>query len=309
MTALLLRRSLSLKEMRAQLVVQRIPSMLQSKRSCEKRFLALSMAVSFQDALASTCPHFVKFYGYAAFEWKIAGDFEDWLSSIVNARPRFIQPFYHSVNALPVLPTTLVVLVTTAVDYTGRVSIYFVPPDAVVITHSGARFFHVKLKNDELTVGWDRVAFAHNLGRNYILMFGLVGHLQFDLFVFDEEGCDISYDWSTTLPIHQVNALIGWDAELAMSNANASMALTACPPSSFRASRHALRCNLLLSSSDLERLVRLNYVINSENSIRIYVFKYSLTSEGSVASLRIVLLLLSVVMSGYFLSLMNTLMS
>ncbi|XP_058180262.1 uncharacterized protein LOC131298813 [Rhododendron vialii] len=39
-----------------------------------------------------------------------------------------------------------------------------------------------------------------------------------------------------------------------MSNANASTALTACPPSSFRASRHALRCNLLLSPSDLEML-------------------------------------------------------
>ncbi|XP_058214530.1 uncharacterized protein LOC131325997 isoform X2 [Rhododendron vialii] len=130
----------------------------------------------------------------------------------------------------------------------------FAAPDAVVIIHSGARYFHVKLKNDELTVGWDHVALSHNLGRNYILMFGLVGHLQFDLFVFDEEGCEISYDWSTTLPIHQTNAPIGWDAELAMSNANASTALTACPPSSFMASRHALRCNLLLSPSDLEML-------------------------------------------------------
>ncbi|KAF7138440.1 hypothetical protein RHSIM_Rhsim07G0141200 [Rhododendron simsii] len=104
-------------------------------------------------------------------------------------------------------------------------------------------------------LGWDRVALTHNLGRNYILMFGLVGHLQFDLFVFDEEGCEVSYDWSTTLPIHQANAPIGWDAELDICNANGSAALTACPPSSFRASRHALRCNLLLSSSDLERLI------------------------------------------------------
>ncbi|KAF7151013.1 hypothetical protein RHSIM_Rhsim02G0019200 [Rhododendron simsii] len=184
-------------------------------------FLALSMAVSFQDALASTCPHFVEvlrvhrsrignefgavYYRrssndtvvrvgestsrsthnlqYTAdvpfikkysilfklgeqFEWKKARDFEDWLSSIVNARP-------------------------SSGYYTRRVrSIYFVPPDAVVITHSCAQFFHVKLKNDELTVGWDRVAFAHNLGGNYILMFGLVGHLQFDLFVFDEEEGD-----------------------------------------------------------------------------------------------------------------------
>ncbi|KAI8524680.1 hypothetical protein RHMOL_Rhmol13G0166900 [Rhododendron molle] len=126
----------------------------------------------------------------------------------------------------------------------------FAPPEAVVIIHSGARFFHVKLKNDELIVGWDRVALTYNLGRNYILMFGLVGHLQFDLFVFDE-GCEVSYDWSTTLPIHQVNAPIGWDAKLAMSDANGSAALIACPPSSLRASSHALRCNLLLSSFDL----------------------------------------------------------
>ncbi|KAG5567745.1 hypothetical protein RHGRI_003059 [Rhododendron griersonianum] len=194
------------------------------------------------------------------FEWKKAGDFEDWLSSIVNARPRFIQPFYHSANALPVLPTSpridqhccwfvevVQIRENTTVTIPEEFAPYiFAPPDAVVIIHSGARFFYVKLKNDELTVGWDSVALAHNLGRNYILMFGLVGHLQFDLFVFDEEGCEISYDWSTTLPIHQVNAPIGWDAELAMSNANAS---------NFRASRHALRSNLLLSASDLERLV------------------------------------------------------
>ncbi|KAG5553574.1 hypothetical protein RHGRI_011455 [Rhododendron griersonianum] len=282
------------------------------------------MAVSFHDALASICPHFVEVlrvrrsrigneFGavyylrssndtvvrvgesmsqsthnlqYTAdvpfikkylvlfelgeqFEWKKAGDFEEWLTSIVNARPRFIQPFYRSVNAIPILPTPpngidrhccwFVEVVQIRENMTVTIPKEFVPyifapSDAVVIIHSGAPFFYVKLKNNALTIGWDRLALAHNLGRNYIHMFGLVGHLQFDLFVFDEEGCEISYDWSTTLPIHQTNAPIGWDAELAMSKANASTALTACPPSSFRASRHALRCNLLLLSSDLERL-------------------------------------------------------
>ncbi|KAG5526312.1 hypothetical protein RHGRI_032557 [Rhododendron griersonianum] len=124
-------------------------------------FLPLNMVVSFQDALASSCPHFVEvllvrrsrigsefgavyylrssndtvvrvgestsqsthYLQYIAdvpfikkysvlfefgeqFEWKKAGDFEDWLSSIINARPRFIHRFYHSANALPVLPTS-----------------------------------------------------------------------------------------------------------------------------------------------------------------------------------------------------------
>ncbi|XP_058201368.1 uncharacterized protein LOC131316106 [Rhododendron vialii] len=270
MTALLLRRSTSLKEMGDQLVLQRIPFVLQSERRCEKRFRALSMVLSFQDALASTCPHFVEvlqvrrirfgnefgavYYlrssndtvvrvGESAsrsthklryiadvpfikkysvlfelgeqFEWEKAKDFEDWLSSIVNARPRFIQPFYRSSNALPILPTPprdhhccwFVEVVQIRENMTVTIPEEFVPyifaaPDAVVIIHSGARYFHVKLKNDELTVGWDHVALTHNLGRNYILMSGLVGHLQFDLFVFDEEGCEISYDWSTTLPIH-----------------------------------------------------------------------------------------------------------
>ncbi|KAF7144532.1 hypothetical protein RHSIM_Rhsim04G0182200 [Rhododendron simsii] len=55
MTTLLLRRSTSLKEMRDQLLVHRIPAVLESKRRREK-----SMVVSFQDALASTCPHFVE---------------------------------------------------------------------------------------------------------------------------------------------------------------------------------------------------------------------------------------------------------
>ncbi|KAG5566975.1 hypothetical protein RHGRI_002513 [Rhododendron griersonianum] len=324
MAGLLLRRSTFLKEEGDQLLVHRIPVVLQSKKRREKRFRTFGMAVSFGDALASTCPRFVEvlrlhryrlgiergavYYlkssndtvvrvgesasrsphnlKYTAdvafikkysvlfelgerFQWEKAREFEDWLASIVNASPRFIQPFYRSVNALAVVVTSphdidhhwcwFVDIVQIRDHMTVSIPEEFVPyvfapSEAVVVIHSGTRYFYVKLKNDKLIVGWDHVALAHNLGRNYIVMLGLVGHLQFDLFVFDEEGCEVSYDWSTTLPIHQANAPIGWDAELAMCNANGSAALTACPPSSFRASRHALRCNLLLSTSDLERL-------------------------------------------------------
>ncbi|KAF7138806.1 hypothetical protein RHSIM_Rhsim07G0090000 [Rhododendron simsii] len=139
-------------------IVHRIPVVLQSKKRREKRFRTFGMAVSFEDALASTCPRFVKvlrvrryrlgiergavYYlkssndtfvrvgestsrsphnlKYTAdvafikkysvllelgerFQWEKARDFEDWLASIVNARPKFIQPFCRSVNALPVL--------------------------------------------------------------------------------------------------------------------------------------------------------------------------------------------------------------
>ncbi|KAF7116428.1 hypothetical protein RHSIM_RhsimUnG0029800 [Rhododendron simsii] len=330
MTALLLRRSLSLKETR-------------------DRFLALSMAVSFQDALASTGPHFVEVlrgrlsrigneFGaisylrsstdtvvrvgestsrsthnlqYTAnvpfikkysvlfelgeqFEWKKAGDSEDWLSSIVNARPRFIKPFYllvvsadtkqlklvqtHSsvghhccwfVEVVQIRENMTVTILEEFVPY------IFAPPDAVVIIHSGARFFHVKLKNDEL------IDF---------------GHLQFDLFVFDEEGCEISYDWSTTLPIHQANAPMGWDAELAMSNANACNWFVRYVGGHFVGygwklfvDEHKLEsCDMLVLSPDIN--LQLHTMVFSVND-------YSLTSEGSVASL-LVLLSLSVVMSG-----------
>ncbi|KAG5524971.1 hypothetical protein RHGRI_031603 [Rhododendron griersonianum] len=93
----------------------------------EEAFRAFGMAVSFEDALASTCPRFVEvlrvrryklgiecgvvYYlktsnDTVLFQWEKARDFEDWLASIVNARPKFIQPFYRSVNALSALVTS-----------------------------------------------------------------------------------------------------------------------------------------------------------------------------------------------------------
>ncbi|KAG5554111.1 hypothetical protein RHGRI_011851 [Rhododendron griersonianum] len=60
MTPLLLRRSTFLKEEGDQLLVHRIPMVLQSKKRREKRFRTFGMAVSFEDALASTCPRFVE---------------------------------------------------------------------------------------------------------------------------------------------------------------------------------------------------------------------------------------------------------
>ncbi|KAG5539694.1 hypothetical protein RHGRI_020042 [Rhododendron griersonianum] len=304
MTALLLQRSTFLKEEGDQLLVHRIPVVLQSKKRREKRFRTFGMAVSFGDALASTCPRFVevlrarhyrlgidrgavyylkssndtvvrvresasrsphnlKYIADVAFikkysvlfelgerfQWEKAREFEDWLASIVNARPKFIPPFYRSVNALPAVVTS-----PHDIDHHYCLFVDIVQIRDHMIVSIPEEFVPYVFAPPEAVAGIMHVALAHNLGRNYILMFGLVGHLQFDLFVFDEEGCEVSYDWSTTLPIHQANAPIGWDAELAMCNANGSVALTACPPSSFRASRHALRCNLLLSSSDLERL-------------------------------------------------------
>lgn len=123
-------------------------------------------------------------------------------------------------------------------------------------------------------------------------MFNCAGHQQFDLFMLSEEWCELNYDWSTTLPIHQVNALIGWDAEIAMSNASGcrdainivcfylfyyifddvkwllifrvssyNYSFNCLSNEQFRASRHALRCNLLLRSVDIQRLVRLLHTL------------------------------------------------
>ncbi|KAG5541626.1 hypothetical protein RHGRI_021454 [Rhododendron griersonianum] len=270
MTALLLQRSTFLKEEGDQLLVHRIPVVLQSKKRREKRFRTFGMAVSFGDALASTCPRFVevlrarhyrlgidrgavyylkssndtvvrvresasrsphnlKYIADVAFikkysvlfelgerfQWEKAREFEDWLASIVNARPKFIPPFYRSVNALPAVVTS-----PHDIDHHYCLFVDIVQIRDHMTVSIPEEFVPYVFAPPEAVAGIMHVALAHNLGRNYILMFGLVGHLQFDLFVFDEEGCEVSYDWSTTLPIHQVNAPIGWDAELAMCNAN-----------------------------------------------------------------------------------------
>lgn len=99
-------------------------------------------------------------------------------------------------------------------------SFLFAPKEAVAIVYSGNRRWYVKLENGILTTGWHEVADAHAVRLGYCLLFGSIGHLQFDLFIFNQEGCEINYDWTTTLPIQHSNAPAGWDAEIAMSNAN-----------------------------------------------------------------------------------------
>lgn len=76
------------------------------------------------------------------------------------------------------------------------------------------------MKKGSLTEGWNEVARAHNFQLNYCLLLACVGHLQFDLFIFDQNGCELNYEWSTTVPIEEPNAPAGWNAELAMSTAN-----------------------------------------------------------------------------------------
>lgn len=94
------------------------------------------------------------------------------------------------------------------------------PPVAVAIIHSGEKCFYVKIEDHKLTEGWYDVVHAHNLGKDYKLLFAYVGHLEFDIFIFDEEGCEVNYSWSTTLGIQHVGAPIGWNSETTLCNTN-----------------------------------------------------------------------------------------
>lgn len=67
-------------------------------------------------------------------------------------------------------------------------------------------------------------------------------------------GCEVNYSWLTTLGIQHAGAPIGWNSETTLCNTNGAVTLTACPPNSFRATRHALRCALPLRTNDLQKL-------------------------------------------------------
>lgn len=94
------------------------------------------------------------------------------------------------------------------------------PRQAVAIVNSGNRRWFVKLKNGKLREGLYDIVREHDMHQDYVLLFGCVSHLQFDLFVFDEHDCKLNYDWSTILPIEQPNAPFNWDSERELCDAN-----------------------------------------------------------------------------------------
>ncbi|KAH7864995.1 hypothetical protein Vadar_000921 [Vaccinium darrowii] len=204
------------------------------------------------------------------FQWDEYDHFKAWMNMIVNQNPTFVDPYYRSSLAFTIAenlhegiaqhPSWFLAIVgqvqgKTTVEIPRFTRSYlFAPKEAVAIVNSGDRRWYVKLKKGHLTEGWDQVAHAHNLHQNYCLLIASVGHLQFDLFVFNQDGCEVNYEWSTTLPIQEPNAPSGWNAEVAFSTANRTTALTACPPICFRACRHALRCAIVLKFADLESM-------------------------------------------------------
>ncbi|KAG5524183.1 hypothetical protein RHGRI_030996 [Rhododendron griersonianum] len=103
------------------------------------------------------------------------------------------------------------------------------PLETIIIINSGDRLWYVKIEDNKLTEGWDKIVHAHNIQDNFIILFGCVGYLQFNLSVFNTEECEIKYRWSSALPIHQLNAPIGWDVEIAMHNANDCMTCSIKP--------------------------------------------------------------------------------
>ncbi|KAH7866280.1 hypothetical protein Vadar_018068 [Vaccinium darrowii] len=204
------------------------------------------------------------------FCWRKKTDFANWAADLLSVQPQFIEPHLRSANTLAVpqnieeglayqpswfLHAVIQINGDMEVKIPKKFHHYIAaPPVAVAIIHSGEKCFYVKIEDHKLTEGWYDVVRAHNLGKDYNLLFAYVGHLEFDLFIFDEEGCEMNYSWSTTLGIQHADAPISWNSETIMSNTNGSVTLTACPPSSFRAARHALRCALPLKASDLQKL-------------------------------------------------------
>ncbi|KAG5524425.1 hypothetical protein RHGRI_031171 [Rhododendron griersonianum] len=61
------------------------------------------------------------------------------------------------------------------------------------------------------------VVHAYNIGKNYLLLFTCVGRLEFNLFVFNEDNDEITYDWTTIAPIQHSNAPNDWDSPKAFS--------------------------------------------------------------------------------------------
>ncbi|KAG5566133.1 hypothetical protein RHGRI_001909 [Rhododendron griersonianum] len=91
------------------------------------------------------------------------------------------------------------------------------PDEAVAMIHSGSRVWYVKIDNSRFTTRWMNVVHAHNIGKNYLLLFACVGHLKFDLFVFNKNNDEIAYDWTTIAPIQYSNAPNDWDSRKVFS--------------------------------------------------------------------------------------------
>ncbi|XP_058202024.1 uncharacterized protein LOC131316609 [Rhododendron vialii] len=200
------------------------------------------------------------------FRWRKYKQFQNWLNSLINRAPRFFQPHLRVMNLL-VPPTEGLVAeqhpcwFLKHINKTDRAKnlkipeffrpYLFAPPHGIALVYSGYHVYHVKNENHELTFGWNDVILEHNFGSNYTLLLGSMGHLMFDLFIFDEKGHQIKYPWTTTALIQQPNAPIGWDSIAAQCQATNSTFFTSCLVTTFRQFGDEFRFMKKLSHGDL----------------------------------------------------------
>ncbi|KAG5532703.1 hypothetical protein RHGRI_027112 [Rhododendron griersonianum] len=95
-------------------------------------------------------------------------------------------------------------------------------PHGVAAIYSGILVYYVRIDNHELTLGWYDIVADHKFGGDYTILLSSVGHLLFDLYIFDEEGCQVKYPWTTTAAINHPNAPPNWDPIEAQSYATGS---------------------------------------------------------------------------------------
>ncbi|XP_058186687.1 uncharacterized protein LOC131303708 [Rhododendron vialii] len=127
------------------------------------------------------------------------------------------------------------------------------PTKAVAMIHSGSQFWYVKMENSHFTIGWMNVVHAHNIGKNYLLLFSCAGHLEFNLYIFNENNYEIVYDWTTISPIQYSNAPNDWDSHEAFSHLIGDVMVIAFLPISYRATCHAFRTTIFVKADILEK--------------------------------------------------------
>ncbi|KAG5566977.1 hypothetical protein RHGRI_002515 [Rhododendron griersonianum] len=127
-------------------------------------------------------------------------------------------------------------------------------PHGVAAIYSGILVYYVRIDNHELTLGWYDIVADHKFGGDYTILLASVGHLLFDLYIFDEEGCQVKYPWTTTAAINHPNTPPNWDPIEAQSYATGCAIFTGCMPSAFRSMGHELRFHKKLTNGDLVAL-------------------------------------------------------
>lgn len=93
------------------------------------------------------------------------------------------------------------------------------PAHGVAAIYNGILVYYVRIDNHELTLGWYDIVADHKFGGDYTILLASIGHLLFDLYIFDEEGCQVKYPWTTTAAINHPNAPPDWDPIKAQSHA------------------------------------------------------------------------------------------